>query len=233
MNLLDIFFEQIGRYSPGSEDTSAKVVSLCGKGETAFYIGSDITTAVKLKEAGYSVRLGVSEQGYDEKKKAITAVGIEPVRLKFFELPDYAFEADLFWCDGTVELNSIQKRLEYLKSHCKKGNTVVLRTLSWLIEPSPDTRKYCKARFGEVLPFDEVLRLAKDAGFKIVDFYISPKTDWTVNYYTPLLKLSEEYLASQDVQESVAIGISKLRKEAEVFELHCEEYSYVYYILKG
>lgn len=230
MNLLDTFFEQISRYSPGSEDTSAKVVSLCGKGNTALYIGSDIKTAVKIKEAGYSVRSGVSEKGYAEKLKT---VGIEPLDISFFELPDYAFEADLFWYDGRVELNRIQQRLEYLRSHCKKGNTVVLRTLSWLIEPSPDTKKYCKARFGEVLPLDEVLRLAKDTGFKIVDFYISPKSDWTTNYYTPLLKLSEEYIASNGDEESVLIGISKLKKEIEVFEMHCEEYSYVYYILKG
>ena len=230
MKLLEDFFGQIGRYSPCSEATSAKVVSFCKGGGTALYIGCEITTLLKIREAGFDVKALASDSPYAERVKA---AGIESVKSSFFELPDDIDSYDLVWYDGTVELSSTQKRLEYLRSHCKKGCILVLRTLSWLIEPSPDTKKYCKARFGEVLPFDQVLRLAKDEGFKIVDFYISPKTDWTVNYYTPLLKLSEEYLASQDVQESVAIGISKLRKEAEVFELHCEEYSYVYYILKG
>ena len=37
----------------------------------------------------------------------------------------------------------------------------------------------------------------------------------------------------QNVTTTISAGMDELKKEADMFELHCEEYSYVYYILKG
>ena len=41
-------------------------------------------------------------------------------------------------------------------------------------------------RFGKPEALDAVLRNAKEQGFKIRDFYIAPKTDWTHGLYEPL-----------------------------------------------
>ena len=65
------------------------------------------------------------------------------------------------------------------------------------------------------------------------DFYIAPKSDWNAGYSTPLLAAAEKYAGVHKEDSSVSLGMSELRKEAGIFEAHCEEYSCVYYILKG
>ena len=105
--------------------------------------------------------------------------------------------------------------------------------MSGLTEPSPDTKVFCQRRFGQILPLDRVLVLAKEQGWKVQDFYIAPKSDWNAGYYTPLLAAAEKYAGVHKEDSSVSLGMSELRKEAGIFEAHCEEYSCLYYILKG
>ena len=78
-----------------------------------------------------------------------------------------------------------------------------------------------------------VLVLAKEHGWRVQDFYIAPKSDWHAGYYTPLIAAAEKYAGIHKDDSSVSLGMSELRKECGIFDAHCEEYSCVYYILKG
>lgn len=230
MNLISVLYEQMERSSAGSAETSKRVISLCGKGGSALYIGDETVTPALLREAGYDVTAAITD-----KLRAETAqkAGLDVLSVQRFELPQGSENYDLLWYNGTVELEAPELRLRQLKDSCKKGASVVYRALCWLIDPSPDTKAFCSRRFGVLRPLDGILRAAKDAGFKIEDFYISPKTDWTTNFYTPLANAAREYAKLHEDEVSVSAGIGELKKETDIFELHCEEYSYVYYILKG
>ncbi len=228
MNFISILHGSLERSSAGSRATSQQVISLCGAKGKALFLGDEAVTPLLLKESGCEVAAAIADE-----RRAATAQGVEIISAEQFELPQNSADFDLLWYNGTVEFDGAAHRLEQLRSSCKKGGTVVYRALCWLIEPSPDTRRFCESRFGKLPQMDSVLLTAREAGFRVMDFYIAPKTDWTENYYRPLLEAAAQYAASHGEDAAFGSGFGELKRETEIFELHCEEYSYVYYILKG
>lgn len=230
MNLINILNGKMERSSAGSRATSEKVISLCPKGSSALYIGDETVTPALLKAAGWSTTAAITDE---LRAKSAVSAGLDVLEVQRFELPQGAENYDLLWYNGVVEYDSPELRLEQLKGSCKKGGTVVYRSLCWLIDPSPDTKAYCTRRFGVIRPLDGIIRAAKDAGFSVQDLYISPRSDWTTEFYSKLTAAAQEYAGQHEGEASLTAGLSELQKEIDMFELHCEEYSYVYYILKG
>lgn len=224
MNFTGAFFGGMERSSAGSEATSLRVISMLSGAKSALYFGDECATPRLLKEAGCEVTALITDEG--------RARSLGAKFVKSFELPENSAEYDVIWYNGIAELEQPALKLAQLKERCKKGGRIVFRALCWLIDPSPDTKSYCSKRFGVIEPLDRLLLHAKQAGFSVEDFYISPRSDWTDNFYKPLLKAAQEYSDAHDESEALS-GLGELKKEVDMFELHCEEYSYVYYILKG
>ncbi len=222
MDLKSAFSRSVERSTAGSRETSQRVISMLNGGKSALYFGDECVTSALLKQAGFEVTALIT----DEYRAKQSGAGYSAS----FTFPEGG-RFDVIWHSGGAQLQTAQQTLAALKAHCARGTRLVFRALCWLIDPSPDTRSYCKQRFGFIEPLDAVLYTAKQAGFTVEDFYISPRSDWTENLYKPLLKAAEEY--SQTADGEALAGMNELKKEADMFELHCEEYSYVYYILKG
>lgn len=231
MNLISVLIRDLERSSPGSSDTAQQVISLLGniKPGSALFVGDEIITPQLISgKFGRSLIAAFTDDYRAEQGKA---AGLDASTVQLFELPGDNY--DLIWYNGIVEFDSCAQRLEQLREKLSPGGTLVYRAVSWLTEPSPDTRVFCQRRFGKMLPLDKVLVLAKEQGFKVQDFYIAPKSDWYGGYYTPLISAAERYAGIHKEDSSVSLGMSELRKEADIFDMHCEEYSCVYYILKG
>lgn len=231
MNLISVLLQQLDRSSPGSVETAKQVIGMLNGAapESALFFGDDTYTPHLISEK-FGCRLCAALTD-DQRAEQGKAAGLDCCAVQQFELPGGSY--DLIWYNGIVEFDGVTQRLELLRDKLKKGGTLVYRNVSWLTEPSPDTKVFCQRRFGQILPLDRVLVLAKEQGWKVQDFYIAPKSDWNAGYYIPLLAAAEKYAGVHKEDSSVSLGMSELRKEAGIFEAHCEEYSCVYYILKG
>lgn len=231
MTFISVLLHDLERSSPGSEDTAREVLSMLrgiapGK---ALFVGDEVITP-RLVAEKFGCRL---ESAFTDEFRAGqgTAAGLDSSVVQLFELPGDGF--DLIWYNGIVEFDGCEQRLAQLRDKLNRGGTLVYRAVSWLTEPSPDTKMFCQRRFGKILPLDKVLVLAKESGWHVQDFYIAPKSDWQKGYYEPLIAAAEKYAGIHKDDSSVSLGMSELRKEHDIFEAHCEEYSCVYYILKG
>lgn len=231
MNSISSLINGLERPSAGSEDTAKRVLELCGKisPKNAVFIGDESFTPALIKERTKADVLAC----YAEPNRAERAekAGLSAKISMPFEIPvrDNG-KWDFIWYNGASSLEGSAGLLEQIDDNLEKGGTAVFRTLCWLIDPSPDTKCYVERRFGKPEALDAVLRNAKEQGFKIRDFYIAPKTDWTRGLYEPLRSAMQTLEgASEDGAET---GISELNKEMYMFELHSEEYSFVYYILE-
>lgn len=230
MSFIGNLIQEMERSTAGSEETSRKVMELCGavKCINALFVGDENCTPRIISE-----KTGVKPLAafYDRHRAdSAAALGFETRVVGAFELPETEGGWEFVWLNCGTEPDGVPLRLERLHSSLKKGAVAVYRTLCWLIDPSPDTRSYVEHRFGRPVPLDAVLRFAKEQHFKIRDFYIAPKTDWTNGFYRPLSELVKKYEAAAD--NETAAGIGEINKEMYMFDLHSEEYSYVYYILE-
>lgn len=231
MNFLGTLMEDLEFGSAGSEDTSRAVLNLCGNihPRHAVFVGDDVFTPALMRER-FSCDVTAAYSDEVRAQKAAEA-GLDARRVQLFEIPEADGGYDLLWYNGVVEFDGVDRRLAQIRQQTANGGKAVFRTLCWLIDPSPDTQSYCEKRFGILEPLDSVIVLAKEQGFRVEDFYIAPKSDWTEHHYKLLSEAAGKYRGADD--GDTAAGMSVLTKEEEMFELHCEEYSYVYYILKG
>ena len=231
MNFLGSLLENLDFGSAGSEETSRAVLDLCGKivPKRAVFVGDDCFTPTLIRDR-FSCDVTAAYADEIRAEKA-AAAGLDAISEQSFEIHETDGGYDLLWYNGVVEFDGADRRLAQIKQLTANSGTAVYRTLCWLIEPSPDTLSYCEKRFGILEPLDRVIVLAKEQGFRVEDFYIAPKSDWTVHHYKPLSEAAGRFSGQDD--GDAAAGMSVLTKEEEMFELHCEEYSYVYYILKG
>lgn len=226
--LMNLLARQMERSTAGSDSTAREVMRLCGRisAEGALFCGDDLFTPRIIREfTGANVTAAFHE---DFRVEAAVSAGLNACLAGIYEIPNVNNGWDFVWYNGGAEPDGVTQRLEQLHNGLKKGAVAVFRTLCWLIDPSPDTKCYVERRFGCPEPLDRVVREAKECGFDISDFYISPKTDWIDGIYNPITKL----ICQREGEDEESSGIGEINKEIYMFDLHSEEYSYVYYILR-
>ena len=223
---------QMDRSTAGSEDTARKVLQMCGrkKPQNALFFGDDIITPQLIaKETGARV---LATFGEEQRVGSAVTAGLDARQVGAFEISTTDGGWDMVWYNGLTEPDGVSRRLEQLHDSLAAGGIGVYRTLCWLIDPSLDTKGFVEHRFGRPVHLDEVLRLAKEQGFAIEDFYISPCSDWKQSFYEPLSELVSAYENAHERSGDAAAGIGEINREMYMFELHSEEYSFVYYILR-
>ncbi len=229
MSFYNELLKQMERSTAGSEDTARKVMELCGKvsAQNALFFGDDLFTPALIKEKTGAELLATFYEDYRAEKAA--EMGMTTRVVGAYEIAARDGGWDFIWFNGSAEPDGVARRFEQLHEGLKKGKTAVYRTLCWLIDPSPDTKGYVERRFGRPMPLDKVVLSAKEQGFKVLDFYIAPRSDWLDGYYRPMNELLGTITRGTDGDDGAGIG--EVNKETYMFELHSEEYSYVYYIL--
>ncbi|MDE7228961.1 MAG: hypothetical protein K2N56_00645 [Oscillospiraceae bacterium] len=229
MSFYNELLKQMERSTAGSEDTARKVMELCGKvnAQNALFFGDDLFTPSLIKEKTGADLLATFYEDY--RAENAEKLGMKTRVVGAYEIAANDGGWDFIWFNGSAEPDGVARRFEQLREGLKKGRTAVYRTLCWLIDPSPDTRSYVERRFGRPMPLDRVVISAKEQGFKVLDFYISPRSDWLDGYYRPMNELLGKIVRESDGDDGTGIG--EVNKETYMFELHSEEYSYVYYIL--
>ena len=230
---LSVMIGQMDRSTAGSEDTSRRVLKMCGgkKPRNALFFGDDIfTPRLIAEETGAHV---LATFGEEQRVDAAAKAGLDARQVGAFEITAVDGGWDMIWYNGLTEPDGIARRMEQLRGNLSAGGAAVYRTLCWLIDPSLDTKGFVEHRFGRPVHLDEVLREAKEQKFTVEDFYIAPRSDWKQSFYEPLSKLVQTYEnARGSTDGDVAAGVGEINREMYMFDLHSEEYSFVYYILR-
>ena len=230
---LSAIIGQMDRSTAGSEDTARRVLQMCGgkKPRNALFFGDDIFTPQLIaKETGAKV---LATFGEEQRVSAAASAGLEARQVGVYEIAATDGGWDMIWYNGLTEPDGVSRRLEQLRDSLTAGGIAVYRTLCWLIDPSLDTKGFVEHRFGRPVHLDEVLRLAKEQKLAIEDFYIAPRSDWKQSFYEPLSKLVQSYEnARGSTDGDVAAGVGEINREMYMFDLHSEEYSFVYYVLR-
>ena len=229
MGFVNVVIERMDRSTAGSEETARQVLKMSGikSSDKVMFFGDDLITPRIISETGADV---TAVFGESSRAEAAEKAGFKVGKAADREPPKTEGGWDVLWYNGLTEPDGISQRLERIRENLKIGGRLVYRTLCWLIDPSPDTKGFVEHRFGRPVPMDAVLREAKAAGFAIEDFYIAPKSDWRQNFYEPMSELVRELEGAGD--EDAASGVGEIQREMYMFDLHSEEYSFVYYVMR-
>jgi len=237
--IIDLFLG-LSRMAPGSQQTTAQAYQIaakyhaierivefgCGSGAATISLaklsGAHITAVdnagpflsqlrQKVEQAGLADQVDVLEQGMDVAWPEGTVF-------------------DLIWCEGSAYAVGVEKALRQWRDLLRPGGRIAWSDLVW-IDPNPDeeVRQYWQEQ-GEILRYrHETIRLASACGYRMIDDFVFPETDWQ-NYYEPLRKHLPKWKSEYSDPEKAGMIAQIFQEEMRMHDRFGSQYGYAFFI---
>ena len=231
-------YKDLDRLSPTGTDTTLKVLELidfendklaildigCGVGDKtillAHYFENSCVEAVDLFKHNLAVlNEKITENNLEER--------VFTYKMNLNDLDFANEEFNIVFSDGAAEKIGFKRALKEWKRLLKKDSYLIISDVSWLKNPSNESKKFWKTIYDDVAMIDEKIRQIGDEGYVFIDYVVTPKSDWK-EYYSKL----EKNINSLSSDESARNFVKLIRKEIKTFQENSDDYSYVFYIMK-
>ncbi|MBE7638217.1 methyltransferase domain-containing protein [Sneathiella sp. P13V-1] len=230
------------RQGPGSEGATQLALELsglknrpsslqiadigCGTGASTMVLANELDAKITAIDL-FPDFLEALEQNAIEKK---VSDKIQTQCISMDALPFGKESLDAIWSEGAIYLIGFEKGVSYFKEFLKPGGILAVSEITWLTSKRPqDVSEFWENAYPEMATASEKQKLLEDQGFQILGYFPLPKECWTENYYTPLLKRMDDFLARHNSEEAHAF-IQEEKAEISVFEKYSRYYSYGFYV---
>lgn len=234
-----IAYEGLDRLSPGSDKTTLEAINMvdlnpddelnildiaCGVGSSTILLANRFKNSIV---EGFDLFRHYKDN-LDE-KIAENSLGD---RVYAYQMdmrdPDFANEEfDLVFCESSVEIIGFKKGLRVWKRLLKPNGYMVISDVSWISNPSKESRNFWKSTYDEVDTIENKISQIRNEGYEFIGHVTVPEKDWE-DYYKKL----ERNLNSLNGDKSAKDFVSQLRKEINIYRQNSDDYSYVFYIMK-
>ena len=235
---LFIAYDNMERLSPAGTDTAIKVLDSvdmekeeltildigCGVGDKtillANYFENSTVEAIDLFKHHLAVLdEKIAENNLDER--------VFTYEMGLNDLDFANEEFDIVFSDATVERIGFEIALKEWKRLLKPGGYLIVSDVSWIRNPSDESKRFWKRIYDGVDTIDAKIRQVEDEGYEFIDYIITPKSDWK-DFYSKL----ERNIDSLKSDKSAKDFVKLTRDEIQTFRKNGDDYSYVFYIMR-
>lgn len=234
-----IAYRDLGRLSPGSTDTTLKALDkldlnqddelnildiACGVGTSTILLANYFKNSIV---EGFDLFKHYTESLDEKIKKNNLSDRVFSYKMDMRD-PDFANEEfDIVFCEASIEIIGFRKGLKDWKRLLKPNGYMVVSDVSWLKNPSSESRKFWKNIYSQIDTTENKIQQIKNEGFEFIDYVVVPKEDWN-DYYAKL----EENLNKLKSDKSAKDFVSQLMREIKTYRQNSDDYSYVFYIMR-
>jgi ubiquinone/menaquinone biosynthesis C-methylase UbiE len=231
------------RQGPGSDETVRKILGIldigknskleiadigCGTGASAIEILKN--TCAKITAVDFLPEF--LEKLRNEANKLGFADRINLIEKDMAELPFDESQFDLIWSEGAVYNIGFERGVNKWRKFLKKHGYIVLTEITWLRKNVPEEiKKYWHREYPEIDTAENKIKILKNSGFEMVDYFVLPENCWLDEYYTPLESSFGDFLERNTGKAAHQI-IDENKKEIELYKKYKDYYSYGVYIAK-
>jgi hypothetical protein len=95
-----------------------------------------------------------------------------------------------------------------------------------------EIKNYLLKMYPPMKSVEENLKMIKDAGYRVVGYFVLPDSSWWSNYYLPIqAKLPQLKAKYQSDKESLAV-VEAEELEIKMFQEYSKYYGYVFYVMQ-
>ena len=239
--LIDLYIDA-ERQGPGSVEQTIRAIDLsrlrdsskkliiadigCGTGASTLVLAANLNaniTAVDL----FPEFLAVLEK--NAQKKGLSD-NINILSCSMDDLPLDINSLDAIWSEGAVYIMGFEKGVKYLRSFLKPGGILAVSEITWLTDSRPpEITEYWENEYPEIGTAEEKTAILEKNGFILKGYFHLPEDCWVDNYYTPLEKRFDSFLARHNTDEALSL-INAEKNEIEIYKKYGKYYSYGFYI---
>lgn len=167
----------------------------------------------------------VDEEGIQDRVLAVEASMDSPP----FELGSL----DMIWSEGSIYNIGFKNGVEIWKKYLRNGGFMAISEITWLTAERPkEIDNYWHSVYPEISTASAKIAVLEKAGFEILGYFPIPISDWTENYYRPLLNGFSAFRERNYGNSMVEYIITNEAKEFAMYEKYCKYYSYGFYVAR-
>ena len=232
-------YENLDRLSPGSVETTLKVIDRialssnddlnildigCGVGQATLLLANHFENAEVEAVDLFKHYLAV----LDEKISENNLEGrVFTYQMDMRDLDFANGEFDIVYAEASIEIIGFRKGLKEWKRLLKPNGYLIVSDVSWISKPSKESKRFWRNTYAEVDSIENKISQITDEGYEFIDYVIVPKEDWE-SFHNQL----ESNLNKLGGDKSAKDFVGQLKKEINVFRQNSNDYSYVFYIVK-
>jgi len=232
-------YKDLDRLSPGSTDTTLKVIDkidIDDNGELNILdVGCGVGTSTILL-ANYFKNAEVEaidlfKHYLDVLDEKISKNDLESRVFSYkMDMNDLDFaneDFDIVFAEASAEIIGFKRALKEWKRLLKPNGYIIISDVSWIQKPSSKSVKFWKNIYDDVDSIENKIRQIKNEGYEFSDYVIVPKEDWN-SYYNKL----EKNLNKLSGDKSAKDFIGQIKREINHYRQNSDDYSYVFYIMR-
>ncbi len=244
IELLIDFHQAADRLGPGSTEDTLKALSFiglirqqplkvadigCGTG------ASTITLAQNL--AAHITAVDLFPQFLRKLNQKSSQLGLQN-RIKTLEasmqnLPFAREEFDIIWSEGAIYLMGFAEGIRQWKDHLTPGGYLAVSEITWLTYTRPAAiEQHWLAEYPEIGTASEKIKILEENGFTPAGYFILPPESWMQNYYQPMEKRLEDFLARHNHAEMAVKLVEAEKEEIRKYQQYQDYYSYGFYVAR-
>jgi len=159
-----------------------------------------------------------------------------PIETREMSMIDMDFEDesfDLLWAEGSIFIIGLARGLKDFRIFLKSKGYLVFSEMCWFVsKPPAKVQEYMNRVYPEIRSEDDVLQMATDSGYQVIDKFRLPDSAWWNDYYTPMLaRIKKLKIKNLGVAEADAL-YAECILEAEMFRKYSQSYGYAFFVLQ-
>jgi SAM-dependent methyltransferase len=237
MDVMNDIFHEVPRQGPGSIQTTQRALSLCPSlpiDATIVDIGCG--TGIQTRTLAQALpdqtiwAFDLSSAFVQELQHIAKGYRMMPLRADMKHLPFALGSIDLMWAEGSAYSIGFENALRTWHDYLKLDGCLAVSELVWLKSDAPeDLRQFWAEEYPDMRHVDALPSLFASCGYRVVDQFNLPATDWQA-YYAPLeakLPALRDKYQSNEMAQMVLDGMTT---EIEMCHQYSEYYSYAFVI---
>ena len=183
-------YKDLDRLSPGSVDTTLKVIDKvdfnindelnildvgCGVGQATVLLANHFENSTVEAIDLFKHYLDVLDEKISENNLESRVFTYQ------MDMRDLDFaneEFDIVFGEASIEIIGFEKGLREWKRLLKPNGYLIVSDVSWISKPSAESRKFWKDTYSEVDTIENKISQIESAGYEFICSVIVPKEDW-------------------------------------------------------
>jgi len=232
------------RQGPGGEDATRLAIVLsglkakaglriadigCGTGASTLVLARELDASITAVDVlpEFLARLEVAAG------RAGVAGRIATLSASMEALPFAEATYDAIWSEGAIYNMGFAAGLRAWREYLKPGGVVAVSELTWLTGERPDElQAHWAGEYPEVDTASGKLAVLERLGFTPVGYFALPEHCWLDNYYRPLQRRFQAFLARHDHSAAARAIVAAEENEIALYERYKAFVGYGFYVAR-
>lgn len=236
------FYETLDRLGPGSEKSTFKALQRfpalpdnarvldvgCGCGIQTLILAEHLDGQITAVD-NHQPFLDKLQQKLIQQKLTHR---VTPELASMLELPFADHSFDLIWSEGAIYIMGFAAGLKDWRRLLKPGGLLAVTEVAWFTDnPPEEIAEYWKANYPAIQSVEANRKTIRDCGYRLLDDFPLPASDWMEEYYQPQLAKLEELRAKYPHHPEAEAVCTEIEHEIEMCRKYGDSYGYQFYLM--